>query len=117
MGINILKESVPEPEHLQFPATSIEHELGHPVEREQFLTDVLSSLLNRLPQIDTDEFLAAWEDQLAYRNETVQVITGSNEMTSGLLLGLEADGGLRLLSGTGDELTIRYGDVSLRPSA
>jgi BirA family biotin operon repressor/biotin-[acetyl-CoA-carboxylase] ligase len=117
MGINIQKESIPPAEGLGFPATSIESELGHPIERESFLKDVLSSLVSRLPQIETDDFLAAWENQLAYKHQWIQVISGTNEPTRGELLGLESDGGLRLRGENGKELTIRYGDVSLRPTA
>lgn len=117
MGINILKESIPAAEDVKFPATSIESELGRPVEREQFLEDVISSLIKRLPQIDTDGFLVSWENQLAYKQQPVQVITGTNETIDGILLGLESDGGVRLRREDGSELTIRYGDVSLRPSA
>jgi len=117
MGINILKESVPPAEELKFPATSIENELGSPVEREQFLKDVLSNLLKRLPRIETDDFVASWESQLAYKQQSVQVITGANETPGGILLGLESDGGLRLRDENGKQFTVHYGDVSLRPMA
>jgi BirA family transcriptional regulator, biotin operon repressor / biotin---[acetyl-CoA-carboxylase] ligase len=117
MGINILKESVPPAEQLKFPATSIETELGRAIDREQFLQELLSNLITRLPHMQTDEFLASWEGQLAYKNQIVQIIRGSGEIIQGELLGLEADGGLRLKSADGSQLTIHFGDVSLRPAA
>jgi BirA family transcriptional regulator, biotin operon repressor / biotin---[acetyl-CoA-carboxylase] ligase len=115
MGINILKESIPPAEDLKFSATSIESELGHAPDREEFLRTVLTSMVKRLPQMGTDEFLASWEAQLAYRNQIVQISEG-NKIIQGRLLGLQTDGGLRLLHGEDDsELTVHFGDVSLRP--
>ena len=116
IGVNILKESIPPFENLRFPATCVESELGHTIDRELFLRDVLSSLMTRLPQIETDDFLASWENQLAYKNKSVQIISGANELVTGELLGLESDGSLRLRNDHGAELTVRFGDVSLRPT-
>jgi BirA family biotin operon repressor/biotin-[acetyl-CoA-carboxylase] ligase len=117
MGINVFKESIPPVESLQFPATSFEHELGQLPQREVILQDILSSLLTRLPQIDSDEFLRSWENLLAYRGEQVRVTTGKDEFKQGKLLGLTEDGSLRLLENNGNELSIHFGDVSLRPAA
>ncbi len=115
MGINILKESLPPAEGLKFPATSIETELGHPVDREEFLQAVLTSMVKRLPQMGTDSFLASWEAQLAYKDQLVQISQGGNEIIQGRLLGLQTDGSLRLQDEQGSQLTIHFGDVSLRP--
>ncbi len=115
MGINILKESVPLAEDLKFPATSIENELGHAPDREEFLQTVLTSMVKRLPQMGTDDFLASWETQLAYKNEIVQISQGGDEIIQGRLLGLAVNGGLRLQDDHGSELTVHFGDVSLRP--
>jgi BirA family biotin operon repressor/biotin-[acetyl-CoA-carboxylase] ligase len=117
MGINVLKGSIPPAEGLKFPATSLETELGHPVEREQFLQELLSRLMARRPQMDTDHFLAAWENSLAYKGENVQMINGGNETMAGKLLGLGANGSLRLQDELGNQLTVHVGDVSLRPAA
>lgn len=117
MGVNILKQSLPPAEQLKFPATSLETELGHPVEREQFLQEILSRLVSRRPEIDTDAFLTDWENYLAYKGQPVQIINSGNETLSGKLLGLQADGSLRLQDELGNQLTVHVGDVSLRPAA
>lgn len=117
MGVNVLKQSLPPAEQLKFPATSLETELGHPVEREEFLQEILSRLVARRPEINTDTFLAAWENYLAYKNQNVQIINGGNETMAGKLLGLQADGSLRLQDELGNLLTVHVGDVSLRPTA
>jgi BirA family biotin operon repressor/biotin-[acetyl-CoA-carboxylase] ligase len=116
IGINVLKDSVPPSEFLQFPATSIEHETGHAPNREELLYEILSAFIVRHPQMASDDFLKSWQSQLAYQGRQVQVRTGDEEIISGKLLGLASDGGLRLLDATDNELTIRFGDVSLRPS-
>jgi BirA family biotin operon repressor/biotin-[acetyl-CoA-carboxylase] ligase len=115
MGINILKESIPPAEALKFPATSIETELGHAPDREEFLRAVLTSMVKRLPQMGTDDFLASWETQLAYKNQIVQISQAGDEMVQGRLLGLETDGSLRLQGEHDNQLTVHFGDVSLRP--
>jgi BirA family transcriptional regulator, biotin operon repressor / biotin---[acetyl-CoA-carboxylase] ligase len=115
MGINVLKESVPPAEDLKFPATSIETELGHVPDREDFLRTVLTSMVKRLPQMGTDDFIASWETQLAYKNQIVQILQAGDEMVQGRLLGLQTDGGLRLQGEHDSQLTIHFGDVSLRP--
>lgn len=117
MGVNFTKEALPPAEALNFPATSLESALGKAASREEFLREVLASFIARLPQIASAQFLNAWAERLAYQNEEVQIIAQSDEITHGKLLGLENDGSLSLQNANGNRLTIRYGDVSLRPSA
>jgi BirA family biotin operon repressor/biotin-[acetyl-CoA-carboxylase] ligase len=116
MGVNVLKDSVPPPGLLQFPATSIEGELGKETPaREEVLFGILSSFLRWREKIDSDELLRVWEGMLAFRGEQVQV-TGDPPVT-GELLGLDPDGSLRLRDANGKSVIIRHGDVSLRPGA
>jgi BirA family biotin operon repressor/biotin-[acetyl-CoA-carboxylase] ligase len=115
MGINVLKESVPPAGDLKFPATSIESEIGHAPDREEFLRTVLTSMVKRLPQMGTDDFLASWETQLAYKNQNVQISQAGDKIIQGKLLGLQPDGSLRLQGEHDSQLTVHFGDVSLRP--
>lgn len=117
MGINILKGSLPPAEELKFPATCLETELGHPVEREGFLQEVLSRLAARRAEMNSDHFMAAWENYLAYKNQTVQITNGAKETMIGELLGLGADGSLQLKDEAGNQFTVHFGDISLRPMA
>jgi len=117
MGINMEKESVPPPEYLQFPATSVEEELGRALDREEFLHDILSAFIARRPQMDTDDFIKSWQDLLACRGEQVQVRANDGNSLTGELLGIDSDGGLRLRDGHGNVVTVHVGDVSLRPLA
>jgi len=117
MGINVHKESVPPAQYLQFPATSIEDEMGHPPDREELLRDILTAFIARRLQMERANFIKSWEELLAYRGEQVQVNASDTETRSGKLLGLESDGSLRLLGQHGETMIVHFGDVSLRPTS
>jgi BirA family biotin operon repressor/biotin-[acetyl-CoA-carboxylase] ligase len=123
IGINVQKEAVPSDELLQFPATSLEASLGPYVERERILHDILAGIIALRPHIGSDSFISSWEKALAFRGEQVQVEAGTehgrNDGTAmpvtGKLIGLEPDGSLKLSSEQGNPVTVRFGDVRLRP--
>jgi len=117
MGVNVLKTSVPLDDQLLFPATSIETQLGYPIDRTGLLKDILKSVLDWRPQLGTDTFLKAWEGSLAFRGQQVQVEGGDKKTLIGELIGLESDGSLRLRTGLGKSVTVRFGEVHLRPLA
>jgi BirA family biotin operon repressor/biotin-[acetyl-CoA-carboxylase] ligase len=115
MGVNVTPEAVPPAAALQFPATSVQAEVGHPVERVALLGQILSRVANIREQVDSPGFLAGWQERLAFRGERVQVTQEGRPPLVGLLDGLEADGSLRLLKEDGDFWVVRQGEVRLRP--
>jgi len=118
MGINVYKTSLPPSEFLQYPATSLEESLGsEPPAREEILFNILSALISWRELMGTDKFLEAWEQGLAFRGEQVQVQSGDQVTIKGELLGLESDGALRLRDAHDKSIVVRFGDVSLRPTA
>jgi BirA family biotin operon repressor/biotin-[acetyl-CoA-carboxylase] ligase len=117
MGVNVLNASVPPADQLSFPATSIETELGYPIERVELLKDVLLRVLDWRPNLGTEAFLKSWEGGLAFRGQQVQVEAGSGYHVVGELLGLDAEGGLRLQDEHGKSVTVQFGEVRLRPLA
>jgi len=117
MGVNVLNASIPPADQLLFPATSIETELGRPVERGSLLREILSRVLDWRPKMGMDTFLKAWEEHLAFRGQQVQVEGRSGDPITGELLGLEPDGSLRLRNEHGRSVTVRFGEVHLRPLA
>jgi len=117
MGINVFETSIPSSHPLMFPATSVESELGRAPSRENLLYAILSALLARRPHIDELEFLTAWENLLAFRGEQVRITRDHETLAQGELLGLDADGGLRLRNEENQHLSMPYGEVSLRPGA
>jgi BirA family biotin operon repressor/biotin-[acetyl-CoA-carboxylase] ligase len=118
MGVNVYKESVPSAALLQFPATSFEDALAKtPPAREELLYKIVSAFIRLHERIGTDEFIKDWEGLLAFRGEQVQIQAGSASPLIGELIGLEADGSLRLRDAHGKIIAVHFGDVSLRPSA
>ncbi len=124
VGVNVYKPSVPPPDLLHFPATSLEDELGgEPPAREEILREILSAFISWRERMDTNELIKAWEQILAFRGEQVQVQAGGGSVLegevpiSGRLLGLETDGSLRLRDMHDKSVIVRFGDVSLRPTA
>lgn len=122
IGINIKPDSVPSSELLTFPATCVEAALGETgatsqtVNRLELLAGVISELLLWRNRIASKEFIVAWEDRLAFHGQWVRVSGhSSTPMIEGQLLGLEADGQLRLCDRNGKVFTISSGELNLRP--
>ena len=117
MGVNVLSSSVPRSEQILFPATCVEDELGHTQDRIELLKSILGSVLDWRPKLGTDEFLKAWEENLAFCGQQVQVEAGSENPIIGEVLGLDPDGGLRLRDEHGKSIIVQFGEVHLRPVA
>jgi len=119
IGVNVLPESVPPSTEIQFPATSV-HAEGLKIDRIVLLHDLLAKMLVLRPLVGSEEFIRAWESALAFKGETVQVWSESGEgevdssSFSGILLGLESDGGLSLETPSGVR-KIQFGEIRLRP--
>ncbi len=117
MGINIYKSSVPPAEFLQFPATSLEDALGSEPKREEVLFNILNAFIHWRERLGAHELIKAWEEMLAFRGEQVEVKAGGESPVTGRVDGLESDGSLRLKDIHDKSVIVRFGDVSLRPSA
>lgn len=115
IGVNVSPEAVPAFDQLNFPATSIEAEMGNNVDRLILLRDVLEALLYWRDQFTKDVFTHAWENILAYRGEQVEIRAEGVPMRTGQVVGLERDGSLRLNSLDGQVFTVQFGEVHLRP--
>jgi biotin-(acetyl-CoA carboxylase) ligase len=117
IGVNILKGSIPPTESLLFPATNLEDELGYAPERLEILHDILAKLVDLRSILGADEFIVRWQSLLAFQGEAVQVETGNTPPIIGDVTGLESDGSLQLRNEHGESITVRFGDVRLRPLA
>ena len=117
VGVNITKRAVPSTDILRFPAISMEDALGQPVDRAQVLHDILTNFISLRPQLGKDELIAQWEKLLAYQGRQVPVDMGGGHMAVGKVDGLEPDGSLKLRDENGKTITVRFGDVRLRPFA
>lgn len=117
IGVNVLKGSVPPGEALLFPATSLEEELGYAPDRLEILHDILAALIEFRPRMISDEFIEQWQSMLAFQGDLVQVESGDTPAVVGHVVGLESDGSLQLHNEHGESITVRFGDVRLRPLA
>lgn len=117
IGINVLKDSVPPQDSLLFPATSLEEELVHAPERIEILYEILATLIRLRPRMVTEEFIEQWQSLLAFQERSVQVEAGDTPPVVGQIAGLDSDGSLRLRKEHGEFVTVRFGDVRLRPLA
>jgi BirA family biotin operon repressor/biotin-[acetyl-CoA-carboxylase] ligase len=117
IGINVTKGAVPSTDILRFPAISLEHVLGQPPERVALLHDILANIITLRPHLGTDAFIASWQKKIAYNGRQVQVDMGGEKTVIGKVVGLESDGSLRIRDADGKYITVRFGDVRLRPFA
>ena len=117
IGVNVLRDSVPPRETLLFPATSLEEELGYAPERLEILREILTALIELRPRMGTEEFVQQWQSLLAFQEQPVEVEVGDNRLVVGQVVGLDSDGSLRLRKEHGEFVTVRFGDVRLRPLA
>jgi len=118
IGINVTPAAVPTDIELTFPATSIEAELGHPIDRLILLRAILEDLLAWREQLSSPAFLRRWEQYLAFRGEWVSISQADGTWLEGLIgehPSLGPDGALRLQTRSGDTRYIRFGEVHLRP--
>lgn len=116
VGLNVSLASLSQAGEVFFPATCVEEQLGRSVQRESLLAAVLQAFVAERPRTGSLAFLAKWEDWLAFKGEWVW-IEGPTGVLHGQVLGIAADGSLRLETETGAEINVSVGDVRLRPAA
>lgn len=125
IGINVSPAAVPPDAEVRFPATCVDNARGKPVDRVELLYGILAEFIHRRMRVSAPEFLKAWENHLAYRGEWVQVFAGEQgdgntgiekpPLQEGQVIGLAADGSLRLITRSGEVVTAQFGEVRLRP--
>lgn len=118
IGINVAAQSVPPAEALSFPATSVDSALARPVDRVELLGAVLRQLFDWLKRLGSEDFLAAWQQRLAYLGQPVTLAIGAAAPPlRATLRGLAADGSLRAELADGQQTTFAAGEITLRPTA
>lgn len=122
IGINVATQAVSAAPTLDYPASTLETELGAAPDRLELLRQVLSASRHWRECVARPEFLQAWEAHLAFRNEWVQVwpgnLTAGQAATpwyEGQICGLAADGALQLYTATGAVVSVEAGEIKLRP--
>jgi BirA family transcriptional regulator, biotin operon repressor / biotin---[acetyl-CoA-carboxylase] ligase len=115
IGINVASPSVPPDEQLNYPATCVEAVVESPVDRWGLLHTVLERLLFWRERVGKAEFVMAWGTRLAFRGEWVLVSFEGQPSLEGQVLGLTAEGRLRLHDRQGDLHELHGGELNVRP--
>jgi BirA family biotin operon repressor/biotin-[acetyl-CoA-carboxylase] ligase len=115
VGVNIAPSSVPPAEGLLYPAACVEEFLGQSLDRFELLRRIMTALFQRRTQIGQSEFFTDWEARLAFKGQTVVLSPPGENAIRGKLLGVDAQGNLRLCDEDGTERIVTAGDLTLRP--
>jgi BirA family biotin operon repressor/biotin-[acetyl-CoA-carboxylase] ligase len=116
IGVNVSRFSVPPSGEVLFPATCVEEHVGCAVGRERLLATVIAAFRSWRLRLGSPDFLETWDSWLAFKGEMVNVESAAG-VVSGRVLGVAADGSLRLRTASGAEQVVSVGDVRLRPAA
>ena len=126
IGVNVKDAAIRPTEVVDYPACSIEDRVRSagelpaskmkPVNRVELLRSIVSDVFHYLEQLRQRTFMDAWEERLAFRGEWVEVVNPFENrlLYEGVLVGLTADGSLKLRKADGELVRISAGDVSLR---
>jgi len=115
IGVNVTPASVPPATELNFPATSLEGELGTEVELIDLLAAILGELFTWRSRLGDPQFVHAWQERLAFRGDKVFLSQSGGAGMSGRLIGVYPDGSLRLQLADGREERVHAGEISLLP--
>lgn len=107
IGVNVHPSSAPS--NADFPATSLDDEMGQHADRSSLLASILRSLDGWNERLSRGELLSAWERRLAYRDQIVSY--GAN--VQGVIVRLGSEGEL-VLRAEGQEVILRESENHLR---
>lgn len=116
IGVNLNVERAEFPEEFRALATSLAAHTGRPVDRIAFARRLFQRLEEALDTCARDGFTAlrpAFEARFRMPGRRVRVQDLDGSETSGDVLGIDADGALRIRRDDGRELRVVAGDVTL----
>jgi BirA family transcriptional regulator, biotin operon repressor / biotin---[acetyl-CoA-carboxylase] ligase len=116
MGVNVNTESVPEPKHLKYPAISVEEAYGGPVDRWDLLGAALREMMALRRRITGKDFMADWNQALAFRGEWVRFCAASGgdwQECMVRILGVGSDGELVYENKAGEEAKALAGEIQI----
>jgi BirA family biotin operon repressor/biotin-[acetyl-CoA-carboxylase] ligase len=113
VGVNISAEAVPSIENIKQQATSLEQEAKVSIDRIHLLHQILLAINDWRIQLGSSEFMSAWEESLAYVGKRVIICPQNGRSWTGIIQGLDQDGGLRVLNDQGESVSLHDGEVHL----
>ena len=111
MGVNVSPGSVPPRAALRYPATSVEHVLGGPVDRWALLAATLDAIRDYRAILTTDAFLEDWNTHLALRGAWVKFRIADRGPQLVKLLEVQVDGQLAVEQPDGKVLSVSVGEI------
>jgi len=117
MGINVKDAAIPDARYLNYPATSLESELGKSIERTTILQQILDNLFAIYPLILDDRFLNKWENELSSLHQKVKVMSKNDQnkdvMLTATVIGLANNGELIVQTKEGKQIFLQHGDFCI----
>jgi BirA family biotin operon repressor/biotin-[acetyl-CoA-carboxylase] ligase len=110
LGLGMNVSAAPPPEGVDFPATSVQAEAGHEIDRLRLLRAILARLEARYASLQDSGLHADWHARLGMMNERVVVRSTAGEHR-GRAVGVDPEGALLLQLETGETLRLLAGDV------
>jgi BirA family biotin operon repressor/biotin-[acetyl-CoA-carboxylase] ligase len=114
IGVNVTPKAIPDDVSLDFPAISAEEVIGQPIVREDLLIAILANVVLQYEKLDGPELMEEMQIKLAYQDQEVIIKKAEGDLV-GKLIGLTPNGELKLITNTGREITVGYGEITLRP--
>ena len=114
VGVNVRTTSIPPEGQVEYPATSVDAELGHRVDRVLFLLRLLRCFAERFDHLGSEAIARSIHERLAFRGQEIELV-GEGKILRGRLQGVRQNGQLRLLTTKG-EMDIAAGEIQLRPT-
>lgn len=115
IGINLTANAYPKDIPLLYPAISIEEGLGRSVRDDQFLAAVLWHLKVWFTKINTLEFIEAWEGNLAFMGEEIEITQADHQLIVGRLKGLDSKGRIIIETQEHETQIFSASEIHLRP--
>lgn len=116
LGIGVNVSFNPPAEQVHFPATCLEAEVGHPIDRLNLLKVLLTRLEARYNSASPVALYADWRARLTMMGEPVIIQTAMGDQP-GRMEDVAPDGALILRLDSGETLRVLVGEAHLRPAA
>jgi BirA family biotin operon repressor/biotin-[acetyl-CoA-carboxylase] ligase len=116
IGINISISSLPQIDQLNFPATFLANHTNKSLDRLEILKKILLNIKEWNNKISSPSFIKAWEQNLAYQGQQVQIKISEKEEIEGRLVGLSNSGEIVIFFSDGNTEKFNASEIKLRPS-
>ncbi|MFW5714243.1 MAG: biotin--[acetyl-CoA-carboxylase] ligase [Brevefilum sp.] len=111
LGVNVLPGSVPNEDRLRYPAISVQEMYEGLMDRLELLDGILQELKTLRKHLLSQEFMAAWNEALAFREEWVWFRSPGGEPHLVRILGVGLEGELLLERADGEEYSTLAGEI------